>query len=188
MIKQILAAGVLLAAMQGCGSDSTSSMGAGAASTDLGPGAALKCTSSGMNAWDTFGADAFVAVNESIFTLVVGDTSGKLGGAFGKIGTGMPASTTDDLATFKGNLAAFLVYAYGGPTSIKYTDGKTYHGPQSMPEAHAGLAITSDQYDYFIMNQVVPALTMNGVTMDDVSSCFAPIVTDPDFKASIVGK
>ena len=52
----------------------------------------------------------------------------------------------------------------------------------------AGLGITSDQYDYFIMNQVVPALTMNGVSMDDVSSCFAPIVTDADFKASIVGK
>ncbi len=190
MIKQILAAGVMLAAMQGCSSDSTSGMGssAGASGSDLGPGAALKCKSSGKDAWDTFGADAFVAVNESIFTLVLADTSGKLGDSFGKIGSGDPASTTDDAATFKGKLAAFLVYAYGGPTSIKYTDGKTYQGVQSMVAAHTGLAITSDQYDYFIMNQVVPALTMNGVSTDDVSSCFAPIVTDADFKASIVGK
>ena len=189
MIKRILSASVLLAAMQGCGSDSNSGMAAaGAASTDLGPGAAFKCTSSGKDAWDTYGAAAFVAVNESIFTLVLADTSGKLGDSFGKIGSGTPPSTQDDAATFKGNLAAFLVYAYGGPTSIKYTDGKTYQGPQSMTEAHAGLAITSDQYDYFIMNQVVPALTMNGVPMDDVSSCFAPVVTDAAFKASIVGK
>ncbi len=191
MIKQILAAGVMLAAMQGCSSDSDSGSmgsGAGAASTELGPGAALKCTSSGKDAWDTFGVDAFVAVNESIVTLVLADTSGKLGDSFGKIGSGNPPSTADDAATFKGKLAAFLVYAYGGPTSIKYTDGKTYQGVQSMAAAHAGLAITSDQYDYFIMNQVVPALTMNGVSMDDVSSCFAPIVTDADFKASIVGK
>jgi len=34
---------------------------------------------------------------------------------------------------------------------------------------------------------VVPALTSNGVPMGDVSSCFAPVVTDAAFKASIVG-
>ena len=44
------------------------------------------------------------------------------------------------------------------------------------------------KYDYFITNVVVPALTGSGVTSDDVSSCFAPIVTDAAFKASIVGK
>lgn len=193
MIKTILAAGLMLAAMQGCGSDSDSNMSgasgsAGAPATDKGPGAALKCTSSGMDAFDTYGAPAFVAVNESIVSLVLADTSGKLGDSFSKIGSGDPPSTADDAATFKGKLAAFLVYAYGGPTSITYTDGKTYSGKQNMAAAHAGLAITADQYDYFIMNQVVPALTMNGVSADDVSSCFAPVVTDPDFVASIVGK
>ena len=80
------------------------------------------------------------------------------------------------------------MYAYGGPTSIEYTDGKTYTGPQNMAAAHAGLAITEDQYNYFIMNQVVPALTMNGVPEKDVVSCFAPVVTDSAFVASIVGK
>ena len=191
MFKKILAASVMLAAMQGCGSDSDSTMSTSAGagnSTPLGPGAALKCTSTGKDAWDTFGANAFVAVNESIVSLVLADTSGNLGDSFGKIGSGNPPSTADDAATFKGKLAAFLVYAYGGPTSITYTDGKTYSGLQDMATAHAGLAITSDQYDYFIMNQVVPALTMNGVSTDDVSSCFAPIVTDKAFKASIVGK
>ena len=191
MIKKILAASVMLAAMQGCGSDSDSSTNSGAGAgnaTPAGPGAALKCTSSGKDAWDTYGAAAFVAVNESIVSLVLADTSGKLGDSFGKIGSGNPPSTSDDAATFKGKLAAFLVYAYGGPTSIQYSDGKTYSGLQNMASAHAGLAITSDQYDYFIMNQVVPALTMNGVPEGDVSSCFAPVVTDADFKASIVGK
>jgi hypothetical protein len=188
MIKQMLAASVLLAAMQGCGSDSTSD----ATSATKGPGAALKCASSGKNAFDTYGATAFVTVNEAIFSNVGGEITANgttnLGDSLTKIGSGMPASTADDAATFKGNLAAFLVYAYGGPTSITYTDGKTYMGPQEMASSHAGLGITSDQYDYFISNVVVPALTGSGVTTDDVSSCFAPIVTDAAFKASIVGK
>jgi hypothetical protein len=188
MIRQILAASVLLAVVQGCGSDSTSDGG----NTMKGPGAALKCTSSGKDAFDTFGADAFVLVNESIvanvFSEIAANSTTNLGDSFTKIGSGTPATTTDDAATFKGKLAAFLVYAYGGPTSITYTDGKKYSGLQDMASAHAGLGITSDQYDYFITNQVVPALTSNGVSMDDVSSCFAPIVTDAAFKASIVGK
>ena len=196
MIKKILAAGVMLAAMQGCGSDSDSAVAAGGsgggAAVAKGPGATLQCKSSGKNAFDTYGAAAFVAVNESIVSNVVAEltahSTANLGDSFTKVGTGMPASTTDDMATFKGKLAAFLVYAYGGPESITYTDGKTYVGPQNMVAAHTGLAITSDQYDYFITNQVVPALTDNGVPETDVGTCFAPIVTDPAFKASIVGK
>lgn len=193
MIKKILAAGVLLAAMQGCGSDSDSSMGgaAGAGAVGKGPGATLKC-SSGMNAFDTYGAPGFVAVNKAIVANVVAELkaneTANLGDSFTKIGSGMPPSTSDDMATFEGKLAAFLVYAYGGPTSIQYTDGKTYSGLQDMTAAHVGLNITSDQYDYFITNQVVPALTDSGVSEADVASCFAPIVTDKDFKASIVGK
>ena len=174
----------------GSGSGSGSG-GSAEASTPPGPGASLKCTSSGKNAWDTYGAAAFVAVNESIFSNVtaqIGDAgTSNLGAAFTEVGTGNPPSTADDLPTFKGNLAAFLVYAYGGPTSIKYTDGKTYMGPQDMVQAHTGLAITAPQYNYFVSNIVVPALTGNGVPMGDVSSCFAPVVTDPAFVASVVG-
>jgi len=196
MIRKILAAGLLLAAMQGCGSDSSGGSPASSAGSsgmaDKGPGAAFLCKSSGMDAFDTYGAAAFVAVNESIVSNLVAELTANgtsnLGDAFTKIGTGKPASTTDDMATFKGKLAAFLVYAYGGPESITYTDGKTYSGLQNMAAAHVGLGITSDQYDYFVTNQVVPALTDNGVPADDVSSCFAPVVLDATFKASIVGK
>jgi hypothetical protein len=188
MIRKIFALGLALAAIPGCGSDSTSTNDM----TTKGPGAALKCTSSGKDAFDTYGAAAFVTVNEAIFanvnTEITSNGTTNLGTAFTKIGSGTPPATSDDAPTFKGKLAAFLVYAYGGPTSIMYTDGKTYSGLQDMPSAHAGLAITSDQYDYFITNSVVPALTGSGVSSDDVSSCFAPIVTDPTFKASIVGQ
>jgi hypothetical protein len=179
--------GVLACGSDGASPDGGAPDGGGA----LGPGAALKCTSSGKDAWDTYGATAFVAVNEAIFTNVNSEITAhgtaNLGDSFTKIGSGNPPSTADDLAAFKGNLAAFLVYAYGGPTSIMYTDGKTYAGVQNMVVAHTGLAVTGAQYDYFIANVVVPALTGSGVPQGDVASCFAPIVTDAAFKASIVG-
>lgn len=182
----LLVAGLLCGA---CGG--SNDMSAPDAAGNLGPGAAFKCASSGKDAWDTYGASAFVAVNESIFTNVTSEVtangSTNVGDSFAKIGTGNPAATRDDAATFKGKLAAFLVYAYGGPSSITYTDGKTYSGIQDMVSAHTGLGITSAQYDYFIANIVVPALTANGVPMNDISSCFAPVVTDAGFKATIVG-
>jgi hypothetical protein len=168
-----------------CGSDSSSTASAA-------PGAALKCTSSGKDAFDTYQTAAFVTVNEAIvanvFAEIGANSTTNLGVSFTKIGTGTPPSTADDAPTFKGKLAAFLVYAYGGPTSITYTDGKTYSGLQDMASAHAGLGITSAQFDYFVSNIVVPALTSSGVSAADVSSCFAPVVTDAAFKASIVGK
>jgi len=160
--------------------------------TGTGPAASLLCTSSGKNAFDTYGATAFVAVNKAIFANVAAEvsahSSANVGDSFTKIGTGQPAATSDDAAAFEGALAAFLVYVYGGPTSITYTDNKTYDGKQDMTIAHTGLGITSAQYDYFVANIVVPALTSSGVPMDDVSSCFAPPITSAAFKASIVGK
>ena len=80
------------------------------------------------------------------------------------------------------------MYVYGGPTSITYTDNKMYNGVQDMKTAHTGLGITSAQYDYFVANVVVPALTTSGVPMDDVSSSFAPPITGAAFKATIVGQ
>jgi hypothetical protein len=159
--------------------------------TKIGPGSKLSCASSGKNAYDTYGT-AFVAVNEQIFTNVNSEitahSTANLGDSFTKIGSGNPPSTADGLAAFKGNLAAFLVYVYGGPLSTTYTDSVTYAGPQDMVESHAGLAITSAQYDYFVTNIVVPALTAKGVPTSDISSCFAPPLVDPAFKASIVGQ
>ena len=173
------------ATLLGCSSDSDST-------TPPGPGASLKCTSSGKNAFDTYGTAAFVAVNKAIFAKVGAEVGAhgttNLGDSFNKVGTGNPPSTTDNGGAFEGNLAAFLVYAFGGPDHITYTDNVMYTGPQDMVEAHAGLAITSSQFDYFITNIVVPALTSSGVSQADVSSCFAPVVTDAAFKASIVGQ
>ncbi len=188
-----------LLAFTACGDDANTKT-PDATTIPPGPGAALTCQSSGKNAFDTYGAAAFVAVNEEIFTLVTAEVTARgatnLGDSFGKVGTGIPSSTSDDAATFKGKLAAFLVYAYGGPPTITYTDNKSYDGPQDMVAAHAGLAITSAQFDYFIANIVVPALINKGVKHgagtaadpDDVSTCFAPVVTSASFKASIVGQ
>lgn len=170
------------------------------AATATGPGASLKCDSSGKNAFATYGADAFVAVNKKIFANVGAEitahSTANLGDSFTKVGTGSPASTADNGGVFEGKLAAFLVFAYGGPDHITYTDGKMYTGPQDMVAAHTGLGITGAQYDYFVANIIVPALTSSGVKHgaggaadpNDVASCFAPIVTDATFKASIVGK
>jgi hypothetical protein len=132
-------------------------------------------------------------VNESIFTNVenVGATTSTttpLGSSFTLVGSGNPPSTADNLATFKGNLAAFLVYLYGGPTQITYTDGVVYQGPQSMQQAHQGLNITASEFTYFVSNIIVPALTSNGVPATDVSTCFAPPLADPTFVASVVGQ
>lgn len=160
----------------------------------LGPGAQLLCKSSGKNAWETYGASGFVAVNKAIFANVTaelatdaGDAGAGLGPTLGEVGSGSVPALDDPSATFEGKLAAFLVFAYGGPSSIQYTDGITYSGLQDMVKAHQGLDITPSQYSYFITNDVVPALTQSGVKTEDVSSCFAPLVLSTTFMQQIVG-
>jgi hypothetical protein len=146
-----------------------------------GPGAALKCTSSGKNAFSTYGVEAFVAVNKAIFANVNAEIM-----ANGTTNVGDSFSNVQSFPTFEGRLAAFLVWVYGGPETITYTDGKMYEGStQDMEQAHAGMGITSAQYDYFVANIIVPALVNSGVPMDDVGSCFAPVVTDAGVKAAI---
>lgn len=188
----LLALGILATASACGGSDTTTNPDMAVSDgTGTGPAAGLKCAS-GKNAWQTFGVNAFVAVNKAIFANVTKEVTANgtknLGDSFGKIGSGTPPSTKDDAATFEGKLAAFLVYVYGGPNKITYGDGKSYSGLQDMTVAHIGLNITAAQYDYFVASVVVPALTSNGVTAADVSACFAPPLTDAAFKASIVGK
>ena len=175
MFKPSILAVSLLFTLTACGDDEPM--------TSEAPGAALKCASSGKNAFATFGVDAFVAVNKAIFAEVNAELNAKgesnLGGSFAGVA---------DFPTFEGRLAAFLVYVYGGPSKITYVDGKMYDGIQDMQQAHAGLGITSAQYDYFVANIIVPALAKSGVPMGDISSCFAPIVLDAGVKASIVGQ
>lgn len=160
-------------------------------STPPGPGANLKCASSGKNAWQTYGQNAFLAVNQSIFNNVTAELkangTANLGNSFSKVGTGAPnSSTADGFPDFMGNLAAFLVYVYGGPTSIQFTNGKMYVGPQDMVQSHQGLAITDSQFQYFVAHAIVPALTSNGVPSADVSSCFAPPITTAAFENSVI--
>lgn len=126
--------------------------------------------------FDKYGETAFVAVRDSIVAKAVAAPTDKLGESFA---TFAGSATPGQLQVFQDHLAAFLVMVYGGPQS--------YSG-RSMESAHAGLGITSDQYDYFVTEVVVPALAENGVPADDISNCFAPPVTDPAFKASIVGQ
>ncbi len=126
--------------------------------------------------FDKYGVEAFVAVRDSIVAKALAAPTDRLGESFQSFaGSATPAQ----LQLFQDHLAAFLVMVYGGP--------KSYEG-RSMEAAHAGLNITSDQYDYFITEVVVPALAENGVPSDDISDCFAVPVTDPAFKASIVGQ
>jgi hypothetical protein len=124
--------------------------------------------------FEKYGAEAFLAVRDSIVAKALAAPTDKLGDSF----QAFAASATEDrVALFQDHLAAFLVMVYGGPNDYSGRD---------MRAAHAGLGITSDQYDYFITEVVVPALSENGVPSDDISKCFAPPVTDPAFKASIV--
>lgn len=124
--------------------------------------------------FDKYGLDAFVAVNDSVIALAVAAPTAMVGTTF----QDLAAAGEARVAEFRTNLASFLVKVYGGPDN--------YTGP-TMVEAHTGLAITSEQYDYFIASVVVPALVENGVPEDDITNCFAPPVVDPAFKASIVG-
>src|SRR5579859_2279126 len=110
-------------------------------------GALLRCESSGKNAYETYGPAAFFAVHQALLDNLNKELAdngpGNLGDSFSKIGSGDPPSTKHDRAAFRGYLAAFLVYLYGGPASTTYVDGKTYQGDLDMVTAHKGLKITS---------------------------------------------
>lgn len=123
--------------------------------------------------FDRYGLEAFSAVNDRIIDLAVAAPTSMLGTSF----QDLAAQPTERVEQFRTNLANFLVMVYGGPDN--------YTGP-SMEAAHSGLGITSDQYDFFVAEVVVPALADSGVPTEDIEDCFAPPVTDPGFKASIV--
>jgi hypothetical protein len=132
------------------------------------PGALLRCESSGKNAYDTYGDSTFSKIVQSIAD-----------------------DFKDEPAAFRGNLAAFLVWAYGGPDSTAYVDGKTYQA------IYKNAGLTSAQYELFA-SHLIPAVISSGVkhgpggggrkNADDVKSCFAPPLLDPAFKASIAGQ
>lgn len=193
---------LIAATLAGCagGRASPSAVQPAAPAIPPGPGASLKCQSSGKNAWETYGTATFIKVNKSIGAKALDPANWAGLGDPSRVGSGDVPATRDDPPTFEGKLAAYLVYAYGGPASITYADGKTYGGPQDMNSAHEGLGITPEQYRYFIDKIFVPALVENGVAAggaragaegagaNDVQSCFVPLVEDPAFIASIVAR
>jgi len=156
-----LALGGLLAASTGCSDDPD---------TD---GTSNAVCSSDM--FDKYGVDAFLAVNDRIIELSVAAPTAMVGDSFQTLAA-QPAARVEE---FRTNLANFLVFVYGGPNN--------YTGPD-METAHTGLNITSDQYDFFVTDVVVPALADNGVPMEDIQNCFAPPVLDEDFKNSIIDR
>ena len=121
-----------------------------------------------------YGQEAFLQVNDDIIAASVAAPTAMLGTTF----QDLAAAGADRVEEFRTNLANFLVFVYGGPNN--------YTGP-TMEEAHEGLNITSEQYDYFVTEIIVPVLVADGVSEDDITNCFAPPVVDPAFKASIVG-
>jgi hemoglobin len=120
--------------------------------------------------YSKYGAAAFTQVTDDLVTLAAADP--QVGHYFSGLDT--PAK----VSAFEVSLDNFLVLVYGGPNN--------YTGPD-MATAHAGLAISSDDYDYFV-GLIVQVLMKDGVTTEDIGDCFAPPVVDPTFKASIVGK
>lgn len=125
--------------------------------------------------FDKYGVDAFLAVNTRIIDLAVAAPTSMVGPTF----QDLAAQPTARVQEFSDNLANFLVFVYGGPNN--------YTGPD-METAHRGLGITSEQYDFFVTDVVVPALADSGVPEEDITDCFAPPVLDPTFKASIVNQ
>jgi hypothetical protein len=175
----------------------TSTPDGGMTSNTPGPGATLVCETSGKNAFLTYGATKLVEINEAIFANV--GTELAINGATNlgtslELVTDMSTPSMDSSAVFKAKLGAFLVWAYGGPSSFQYTDGVMYDGIQDMVAAHKGLAITQAQYDYFLGMIIAPALASSGIANgtgdgdNDVVSCFAPVLTNPTFVASIVNQ
>jgi hypothetical protein len=129
-------------------------------------------------------------VNSNIFAnveaqLATDAGAAGLGGSFGQIGK----DGRDGLGDFEANLAATLVYVYGGPPTLTL-DGGTYSGiteTENLQAEHTGLNITTDEYNYFLTNVVVPALTSAGVPTEDVESCFAPVLTNTAVIGEVVG-
>jgi len=70
------------------------------------------------------------------------------------------------VGAFEQSLANFLGNLYGCP------DAPPYSGP-TMEEAHAGMAITQQEYDDFVA-LIAGVLGDNGVPNDTINTCFAP--------------
>lgn len=153
----LLCAGLMMAV--GCGSDGEAEDPPGECSSEM---------------FAKYQQAGFEAVNANILTNIT--TVSAMSPS--PIGDTFKGLSPDDVARIEANLLDFLIFVYGGPNN--------YQG-ESMEDAHIGLNITSAEYDAFVGMVIVPALQDAGVAADDITNCFAPPVTDPDFKATMVG-
>lgn len=157
MTKHLFVASCFMMTAVGCGSDD--------------PEPAGECSSEMFAKYKQAG---FEAVNAEILANI-GDVSAMNPSPIGDSFVGLSQT---DVERIEANLLDFLIFVYGGPAN--------YQGA-TMEEAHTGLDITSEQYDAFVGMVIVPALQTVGVEDADITDCFAPPVTDPSFKASMVG-
>jgi hypothetical protein len=84
------------------------------------------------------------------------------------------------VGAFEQSLANFLGNLYGCP------DAPPYSGP-SMEKAHAGMAITQQEYDDFVA-LIAGVLGDNGVPNETIDTCFAPPLQDASFAGTIIGQ
>lgn len=167
-----LALGLLL--LGACGDDADDNMAEAEKVEDAGSqqDSSTSCTTQMYSKYKQAGFEAVNAkILENVTTVSAMNPS--------PIGDSFKGLTQADVARVEANLLDLLVMVYGGPSE--------YRG-QSMKASHAGLGITTDQYNAFMSMVVVPALSTVGVGQEDISNCFAPPLTDPAFIADIVEK
>jgi hypothetical protein len=124
--------------------------------------------------FDKYKEAGFEAVNGEIGKLALSASPNELGASFQ---TKIAQATPERQKEFVAHLLSFLEAAYGSTTP--------YTGPD-MVTSHKDLGITRAQYSYFISDVVVPALTTAGVDPNDITNCFAPVVTDTAFVKTVV--
>ena len=90
------------------------------------------------------------------------------------------AKGKEAVGAFEQSLANYLGNLYGCP------DAPEYDGP-TMEKAHAGMAITQQEYDDFVA-LVAGVLGDNGVPNETINTCFAPPLQDASLAAKIVGQ
>lgn len=90
------------------------------------------------------------------------------------------AQGKEAVGAFEQSLADYLGnVVYGCP------EAPPYDGP-SMEKAHAGMAITQQEYDDFVA-LVAGVLEGEGVPNDTINTCFAPPLQDASLAGTIIG-
>ena len=90
------------------------------------------------------------------------------------------AQGKEAVGAFEQSFANYLAHVYGCP------DVPDYSGP-TMEEAHAGMAITQQDYDDFVAI-VASVLDDNDVPKETINTCFLPPLQDTSLAGQIIGQ